>query len=106
MSPEDFRLEVLIRPCPWCKRTGKFILDPDKETWMAQVMCKTPNCMVKPAARYVPIRKTSKTNLIRFKEKVFKALDHWNVNNPYMAYEKTIIYLSAIAHWFDSKESK
>ena len=101
MGLSELTIEALIRPCPWCKRTGRFVLDPDEDTWLPHVLCKTPDCMVKPKARYVPIRKTSKKNLKRFKERVFKAIDHWNVNNPMLPYEKTIIYLTAIAHWFE-----
>lgn len=92
----NHKLEAIIKPCPWCKYTGRFILDVNRETWLPQVKCLTPQCQMKPGGRYQAIRKTSKKDILRFKEKVFKAISYWNENNPIPPYEKTIINLSAI----------
>ena len=100
MISNDCSMAALIQPCPWCKKTGTFILMPDDETWCPRVACRNWECKVKPEALYQAIRKTSKKSRSITQEKIYQAISHWNSHNPLPAYEMTIINLSAISHWF------
>lgn len=91
-------LEAPLCPCPWCKKTPNLLLPldqkSDKETWMWKIYC---DCKVYSGA-HVSIRKTSKTNLGRFLDKVDMLFDKWNGNNPIKAYEKKVLDLKMISN--------
>ncbi len=91
-------VEAPLNPCPWCKKTPdlRMPLDQAREvqdkTWVWRISC---TCMVSSEAT-VSIRKTSKTNLTRFLDKVNELFGKWNENNPVKAYEKKILDLKMI----------
>jgi hypothetical protein len=76
-----------IKPCPWCKTTPKFLMFLDKQTWTPKFLCSNSKCLVRPESQYVSIRKTSKTNPERLKNKIEKLINSWNEGNPINAYE-------------------
>ena len=59
----------------------------DDETWTPHFKCWGDLCMVKPKSMYVAVRNSAKTDPMRFKEKIEKAISYWNDNNPMTAFE-------------------
>ena len=98
IAVRDQFVEAPLKPCPWCKKTPKLLMPLDngmkeeEETWMWKIYC---DCDVHSGA-HISIRKTSKTNLIRFLDKVDELFNKWNENNPVKAYEKKILDLKMI----------
>jgi hypothetical protein len=94
MTTTDVKLIIPISPCPWCKETPEFILYFDSwdhkipssnNTWIPKIACKNQNCTVQPESKPVPIRRTSKTDFERLKEKIIQVFDNWNIGNPVKA---------------------
>ena len=61
--------------------------DSKEQTWLPHVYCNNLYCTVQPKAKYVPIRKKQKFNPEIVKEKIGKAISHWNTGNPCTATE-------------------
>lgn len=102
---DRWMVEVPVKPCPWCRKTPNFWapLDnpplpqykgpPDEDaTWIWELSC---SCKVKSKAS-VSIRKTNKTNIARFLDKLDELFDKWNSGNPFAAYEKKIVNLREV----------
>lgn len=93
-----FFVEVPLCPCPWCKKTPDLWLPLDQaidkkdKTWIWKIRC---SCKVS-SETYISIRKTTKTNLTRFLDKIDGWFDAWNQGNPVEAYEKKVIDLRMI----------
>ncbi len=91
-------LEAPLCPCPWCKKTPDLFMPLDTKgikdfkAWVWVIRC---NCRVNSEVK-VSIRKTSKSILSRFLDKVDELFDKWNSNNPVKAYEKKVIDLKMI----------
>lgn len=98
-------VEAPLKPCPWCKKTPHLTMPLDdyretkcgnhEMTWVWRVNCIDLECRVKPEVK-VSIRKTSKTLLNRFLDKLDELYDRWNDNNPIKAYEMKVIDLRMI----------
>lgn len=76
-----------LKPCPWCKHTPTLHMLYDLETWIPQIKCFNLSCRVQPFSKYVPIRKTQKSNPEIIKAKIEKVIGYWNDGNPYIAKE-------------------
>lgn len=97
ITVKGFFVEAALFPCPWCKKTPDLKMPLDQkgaqqdETWKWEISCSCHNSSV-----YVPIRRTSKTHLGRFLQKVDDLFDKWNKDNPIKPYEKKVLDLRMI----------
>ena len=93
------KLAVIIKPCPWCKKTGSFLMNPDSETWLPVIKCNNTKCIMRPELRpegkQLAIRKTGKKSLETVIKKINLCISYWNIGNPIEAIEKTVIYLDS-----------
>jgi len=71
-----------LKVCPWCQKTPQFNMFYSAETWLPKIMCINKKCTVQPISKYIPIRKKQKKNPEIIKNKIEKAIDNWNSNNP------------------------
>lgn len=88
---ESIEIEVIIKPCPWCKKTPQLYLPLYENiggTWLWKIGCESSDCLVNPVLRPIAIRRTTKTNIDRLKDKIVMMVTKWNYNNPCEAYEK------------------
>lgn len=96
------KVEIILKPCPWCRKTPKTWLpldnsdDPLNETWLWYIYCDNRKCEMRPRSPHVSIRKTTKTSLPRIMAKIAHLANRWNEGNPCEAYEKLIVDLSKI----------
>lgn len=94
-------VEAPLNPCPWCKKTPDLRMPLDQkgakedETWVWKIRCINNSCRVS-SETYVSIRKTTKTNLSRFLDKLDNLFDKWNQGNAIKAYEKKVLDLRMI----------
>lgn len=89
-------IEVVLRPCPWCKQTPDLEMPIHEDTWRWLVRCKTNACGMQPVSPHVSIRKTGKKSSNVIAEKLQKLADMWNVGNEYRATYKKIVDLGKI----------
>lgn len=94
------KIEIILKPCPWCRKTPQISMPIDEETWCWHVMCTTKSCLMKPISPHISIRKTSKIYILRFKARMEQLAEIWNTNNPYSPYEKLIVDLTKIENKF------
>ncbi len=97
------KAEIMIKPCPWCKKTPSIWLPIDndwvdnklmgKASWEWWIGCY--NCKVK-CRTHVTIRKSQKTTLSKCLMKLNLLASQWNENNPEKAYENVIVNLDKI----------
>ncbi len=92
------KIELELKPCPWCKFTPNLYMPIGQDTWIWQICCE--RCNVAPSCS-VSIRKSAKTNFARFCYKVKELQAKWNGGNPMPAYEKKVIDLKEILDGFD-----
>lgn len=78
---------VPVCVCPWCKKTPSFNMLRVEDTWTPRVVCENPNCLVKPAGPYVPIRKHQKYDHHIIRDKILHCIRMWNYHNPCEAKE-------------------
>ena len=78
---------LIIKPCPWCKKTPKFIMMLDVITWLPYIQCQNHECHVRPKSQYVPIRKSQKYEWSLIREKIRLCIGKWNLENPCKEYE-------------------
>lgn len=90
------KLEVVLKPCPWCKKTPDMQMPTWDDTWKWTIRCANTMCGVQPESKHVSVRNTSKTLLSRFVQKVDQLASNWNQGNDYKAFEKKVIDLSKI----------
>jgi hypothetical protein len=90
------KLELYIKPCPWCRETPKVSLPYSNETWQWKIKCLNGLCLMQPESPYVNIRKTQKTDLNHICFKVEKLVNKWNTNNPFPVKDKKIIDLAPL----------
>lgn len=93
------KIEVIIKPCPWCKQTPDLNMPIDNltncdGTWCWYIQCF--KCKMKPKSPYVSLRKTTKTDPFRIGKKLEELAHMWNEGNDYKAYEKKVVDLSGI----------
>lgn len=90
------KLELYIKPCPWCRETPKISFPYEQETWEWYIFCQNIHCLMKPRSPQVWIRKTQKADLNKICFKVEKLVLKWNTNNPFQVIDKTIIDLAPL----------
>jgi len=91
--------EVLaIAPCPWCKKTPKFIMYLSDRTWLPKLTCVNDKCLVQPCSKSVPIRKKQKFNKEVIREKISLMISRWNIDNPLKAVEGCEFDWEEISH--------
>jgi hypothetical protein len=94
------KIEVVLKPCPWCKKTPdlKLPIDADEadKTWCWTVICRTPGCGMKPESPHVNIRRGQKKQAGHIAFKLDALAVKWNNGNDYKAYEKKVIELEEI----------
>lgn len=95
------KIEVILKPCPWCKKTPELNLPIDREvgdqtTWRWVICCKNEICTMNPISPHTNIRKNQKKNsgMIRFK--MDQLAKSWNFGNDCVAYEKKVVDLEEI----------
>jgi hypothetical protein len=93
------QVELVISPCPWCKRTPDLIMPIPESTWNWKIRCINPECKIHPECS-IPIRKTSKVIVDRLLMKINMLALKWNENNPIQPYEKKLLDLSPISKNF------
>ena len=93
------KIEFPLSPCPWCKKTPEMHMPIRVGTWNWRIACGNHECRVRPECT-VPIRKTSKTILARFRGKLSLLVQKWNQDNPVPPYEKKVIDLTPIQSGF------
>ena len=76
-------VEVIIKPCPWCKKTPRLVVPyENEETWNCIIYCINKECKIQPSTNIVDIRNTSKTIWERFINKINFLVNNWNTGNP------------------------
>lgn len=95
------QIEVIVKPCPWCKTTPELWLPIDDKrntggTWQWKIICMNSKCKIKPFSPYVAIRKSTKTDVSRLTEKLNQLCHFWNDGNDLKPYEKRFVNLDKI----------
>jgi hypothetical protein len=95
------KLEVVLRPCPWCKKTPELIMPigqagNDERTWCWTIECRNPSCLMKPASPHVNLRKGQKKQAGQITFKLDRLRKTWNEGNPTIAYEKKIVDITEL----------
>lgn len=87
------KIEVVLKPCPWCRKTPDIWMPVEGVTWCWQIQCDNNECWMKPKTGHVSIRKTTKKDFFSFHGKVERLAHIWNGGNPFKAYEMKVIDL-------------
>ncbi len=94
------KLEVVLKPCPWCKKTPELELPisdkGDGKTWCWAICCRNPECLMQPRSPHVNLRKAQKNDSYQVKFKMGKLADKWNTGNNTIAFEKKIVDITEI----------
>ena len=90
------KLELILKPCPWCKKTPELEMPIPDDTWCWNIQCRNPSCAVNPKSKHVSIRNTNKTQFFSFHGKVEKLVLGWNYGNLCKPYEKKVIDLAML----------
>ena len=98
------KLEVVLKPCPWCRKTPDIFMPIVEDTWCWEIQCNNQDCWMKPKTRHVAIRKTTKKEFIAFHAKIDRLAHIWNGGNPMKAYEMKVIDLEEIPELNKSAE--
>jgi hypothetical protein len=86
-----------LKPCPWCGKTPKLKMYYDEITWLPRIICFNRDCVMEVQTKYVPIRKSQKSNPEIIKRKLEKVISNWNENNPMVAFEGISLNFDEIA---------
>ncbi len=90
------KIKLILRPCPWCRKTPDIWMPIQEETWQWKIKCINPDCGMKPESPHVSIRKSNKKEFYAFHGKVERLCSLWNHNNPFKAFEAKIINLASL----------
>jgi hypothetical protein len=90
------KIELILKPCPWCKKTPDIWMPIEDDTWCWKIMCINTHCRIKPSTAHVSIRKSAKTNFWNFHDKLEKIVCGWNYGNEGKPYEKKLIDLEEL----------
>ncbi len=90
------KLEVILKPCTWCKKTPDIWMPIGEDTWVWEIRCGNPKCAVNPKSKHVSIRNTNKTQFLPFHGKVERLVCTWNYGNDCKPYEKKVINLEKV----------
>jgi len=89
------KIQVLLQPCPWCKKTPELIMPIYEhkfdKTWCWKIQCINSCCGVKPESPHVALRNTTKGSASRIAMKLGQLADKWNIGNDYPAYEYKVV---------------
>lgn len=91
-------IEVILNPCPWCKKTPELIMPIYEDTWLWKVGCRNPSCLIQCESPHVSIRKTSKKDIRKIGEKLDELARMWNTGNNLWPYERKIIDATKVLH--------
>lgn len=96
----DQYIDVLLFPCPWCKKTPKLLMPisnhNSKGTWSWHIHCYNDKCAVRPRSPHVNIREGKKENIHWIRHKLEELATMWNINNPIAPYEKLRISVETL----------
>lgn len=90
------KIQVLLQPCPWCKKTPDLKIPTWESTWCWSIKCRGYECKMRPESPYIAIRKTSKGDPERLAMKLGELADKWNTGNDYPAYEYKVVDVSEL----------
>lgn len=94
---DTMKIEVVLKPCPWCKKTPDIWMPIEEATWCWEIRCINQHCEMRPKTPYVSIRKSNKENFILFHEKLCVLVHRWNHGLHTKPYEMKVIDLTKIA---------
>ena len=90
------KLEVVLKPCPWCRKTPEIYMPIGDGTWCWDIRCANESCSMKPKTPYVSIRNTTKYMFDNFYEKLRYMANTWNGGNPFPPYDMKVIDLAPL----------
>ena len=90
------KIELILKPCPWCNETPTIWMPISQDTWLWKVECDNNKCLMRPKSPHVAFRNTSKTDFLRFVDKIHLMAEMWNIRNPRLARDKKVIDVSAL----------
>lgn len=90
------KIEVVLKPCPWCKKTPDIWMPIEGDTWCWLIQCNNYYCRMKPKSPHVSIRKTTKSDFFLWHGKVESLAHRWNAGNPFKAFEMKVIDLERL----------
>ena len=71
-------IQYPIKVCPWCYQTPSFDFALDDDTWLLKIKCRNEICKVNPQSKYVPVRKTQKSEYPKLRQKIELCFMNWN----------------------------
>ena len=86
-------IDIVLNPCPWCKKTPELNAPMDENTWTWTVRCINEDCTVCPVSKHINIRNSQKYDLHHILGKLEILCSYWNLNNDYKPYERLRVYL-------------
>jgi hypothetical protein len=92
-----------LAPCPWCRKTPQLVTPVDESTWCWTIKCSNYQCLVRPKAPNVCIRKTQKTSIVAIEQKLVELFRRWNQNNPFLPFEAKVIKYSSLNDLINKK---
>lgn len=99
------KIEVILKPCPWCRCTPELVMPIEDPTWLWYIECRNPQCKARPRAPYTAFRNSAKNEFYTFAAKLQELVSKWNDNNFLAPYEMKVIDLRKIiqddADWFN-----
>ena len=75
-------LDVVLKPCPWCKETPEIYMPVSEDTWCWDIRCRHKSCDMRPTSPHVSLRNSTKTDYMRFFFRIQDLADRWNRGNP------------------------
>jgi len=90
------KIEVILKPCPWCRQTPDIWMPISEPTWCWKILCMNLDCNMRPSSPHVAIRNTTKKNFYQFHNKLENLAFSWNGGNPFRPYEMKVIDLKEL----------
>lgn len=90
------KLELVLKPCPWCRKTPDIWMPIEEDTWCWKIRCINPSCCMRPESPHVSIRKSVKKQFFDFHGKLEHLCHTWNGGNPFAPFELKTIDLSKL----------
>ena len=90
------KIEVVLKPCPWCRKTPDIWMPIEEGTWCWDIRCNYSGCRMKPRSPHVSIRKNTKKEFFLFHGKLENLSNIWNGGNPFPGYELKVIDMSTL----------
>lgn len=90
------KIEVVLKPCPWCRKTPDIWMPIEEVTWCWHIRCVNKECHMKPQSPHVSIRKNAKCEFFSFHRKLELLAHTWNGGNPLPPFEIKVVDLSQL----------